>query len=307
MSWRDKIAKTIAEGIRAYHGSPHSFDKFDVSKLGTGEGAQTYGRGLYFAGNEDVARYYRDTLAPSRGKLPDDVIAMSMDPRRAFMTHAGKLDVDPLTAAKRAQYMSPPLRQEDVNKLAGLIEQTRAARKGHMYEVNINAAPEQLLDWDAPLRQQPAGIQQIAKENPRIGGNDVVRGQLSEPTGQNVWHRLHSMKGEAAPKVLQHYGVPGIRYLDQESRAAAEAVNDAERVVQHWQARRAADPSADNLWWAQGAEEKLAKAKQVPTTSNYVVFDDSLIDIMRKYGVAGAAPIGMGALAAQDQYSGAQQ
>ena len=43
-------------GIVAYHGSPHSFDQFDTSKIGTGEGAQAYGHGLYFAGNEGVAQ-----------------------------------------------------------------------------------------------------------------------------------------------------------------------------------------------------------------------------------------------------------
>jgi hypothetical protein len=49
--------------IRAYHGSPHSFDQFSLDKIGTGEGAQAYGHGLYFAGSEDVARWYRDALA----------------------------------------------------------------------------------------------------------------------------------------------------------------------------------------------------------------------------------------------------
>ena len=46
-------------GIRAYHGSPHDFDKFDLSKIGTGEGAQAYGHGLYFAENEGVAQTYK--------------------------------------------------------------------------------------------------------------------------------------------------------------------------------------------------------------------------------------------------------
>ena len=41
--------------ITAYHGSPHSFDQFDLSKIGTGEGAQSYGSGLYFAENEGTA------------------------------------------------------------------------------------------------------------------------------------------------------------------------------------------------------------------------------------------------------------
>ena len=45
-------------GITAWHGSPHKFDKFDMSKIGTGEGAQAYGHGLYFADSPDVARSY---------------------------------------------------------------------------------------------------------------------------------------------------------------------------------------------------------------------------------------------------------
>ena len=52
-------------GIVAYHGSPHSFDQFDTSKIGTGEGAQAYGHGLYMAGNEAVAQSYKGA-GPSR-------------------------------------------------------------------------------------------------------------------------------------------------------------------------------------------------------------------------------------------------
>ena len=48
---RRKTTPTVVQGIRAYHGSPHDFDKFDLSKIGTGEGAQAYGHGLYFAEN----------------------------------------------------------------------------------------------------------------------------------------------------------------------------------------------------------------------------------------------------------------
>ena len=51
------------QGFKAYHGSPHKFDAFDLSKIGTGEGAQAFGHGLYFAENENVARGYRDALS----------------------------------------------------------------------------------------------------------------------------------------------------------------------------------------------------------------------------------------------------
>src|SRR5262245_50888468 len=45
-------------GIRAYHGSPYDFERFDLSKIGTGEGAQAYGHGLYFAENPATAQSY---------------------------------------------------------------------------------------------------------------------------------------------------------------------------------------------------------------------------------------------------------
>ena len=43
-------------GAIVWHGSPHKFDTFDRSKIGTGEGAQAYGHGLYLAEAPDVAR-----------------------------------------------------------------------------------------------------------------------------------------------------------------------------------------------------------------------------------------------------------
>src|SRR5215831_15817231 len=49
-------------GIRAFHGSPYDFDAFSTGHIGTGEGAQVYGHGLYFAGNEATAQTYRDKL-----------------------------------------------------------------------------------------------------------------------------------------------------------------------------------------------------------------------------------------------------
>lgn len=48
---------------KAFHGSPHDFDKFDSTKIGTGEGAQAYGHGLYFAGKKEVADHYRQALS----------------------------------------------------------------------------------------------------------------------------------------------------------------------------------------------------------------------------------------------------
>jgi hypothetical protein len=49
-------------GINAWHGTPHRVDKFSMDKIGTGEGVQAYGHGLYFAENPDVAKQYAGNL-----------------------------------------------------------------------------------------------------------------------------------------------------------------------------------------------------------------------------------------------------
>ena len=47
----------------AYHGTPHRFDKFSTEHIGSGEGAQAHGWGLYFAGNKEISEDYRRKLS----------------------------------------------------------------------------------------------------------------------------------------------------------------------------------------------------------------------------------------------------
>lgn len=47
----------------AYHGTPHKFDKFSLDAIGSGEGAQAHGWGLYFAADKNVSGDYRIKLS----------------------------------------------------------------------------------------------------------------------------------------------------------------------------------------------------------------------------------------------------
>lgn len=62
----------------AYHGSPYKFDEFTLDAIGTGEGAQAHGWGLYFASDKNVSENYRKELARINnldlfGSVPVDV------------------------------------------------------------------------------------------------------------------------------------------------------------------------------------------------------------------------------------------
>jgi len=53
---------SVAGMTKVFHGSPHLFKNWDFKKMGSGEGAQAYGHGGYFAGNKKVGEHYAENL-----------------------------------------------------------------------------------------------------------------------------------------------------------------------------------------------------------------------------------------------------
>ena len=176
------------KGITAYHGSPHDFDRFDMSKIGTGEGAQAYGHGLYFAQSEDVARSYRDGLSKwnpqidgqpvidlwANGQLhhkikdmtglqlPDAQSAGNWVAEAVRSGRPLRQVLDDKIATARSIYPADLAEPEvaRINAIGQKIEPLAPeTHKGRMYEVRIDADPEDFLDWDKPLSQQSPKIQ----------------------------------------------------------------------------------------------------------------------------------------------------
>ena len=242
----------VEDGITAYHGSPHDFEQFDTSKIGTGEGAQAFGHGLYFAQSEPTAIGFRDRLA-HQGAIDLEQeshqrgVPLSRDAQIELRRQA-KSDADAATAAKRMQYASIEARPLPQEKLADLIDTYRKSTKGHMYEVHINAHPDHMLDWDKPLRGQPHIMNAIDQH---IGDPNSVLEHLFghlDATGGDLHEKLGGQyKPKAVSEKLSNMGIKGIKYLD------AGSLGDK------------AEP-----------------------THNYVVFDHNDVHIKRKYEQGGA-------------------
>jgi hypothetical protein len=79
-------------GIIAFHGSGADFDEFKLEKIGTGEGAQAFGYGLYFTDSEDIAKFYRNSVsAIDRYAQPDfDTMAGSWTQEIGFDETGGQ-------------------------------------------------------------------------------------------------------------------------------------------------------------------------------------------------------------------------
>ena len=193
-----------AKRIKAYHGSPHDFDKFSTENIGTGEGLQNYGKGLYFAEREGTAEAYK----------------------------------------------------------------TSGKTKGHMYEVNIDASPDELVDYDLPLNKQSKAVQEVVQEYKKGYENDLPLKQRFglpyEPTDEQVMQR--ALSTPYTIRQLKDRGIKGVKYDDPQTRFSPKG-----------------------------------------RTNNYVMFDDKTIEIARKYGVSMpvAGAILAGTMTPEDAQAGA--
>jgi hypothetical protein len=300
----------MGAGIRAYHGSPHDFDRFDMSKIGTGEGAQAYGHGLYFAENENVARQYRDALGGTAtlDGTPTGQIALQGYGVGAKATPEQQIAdyISSYGTLQTARY-SMANRRPDLLPLFDELEKSgRLKAGGKMYEVNINAAPEQFLDWDKPLAQQPEHIRSVLdpiKGRLQSSGNPYVPAKL-DSVGDVIQHGRAALRERGIEPSLREAGIPGIKYLDQGSRPklwnsaqSARELDMAEQLLAEYRRMGNQNLIAD-------AESKIAKLRadmSSPGTNNYVVFDDKLIDILKKYGLMAGALTGTGASLAPEQ------
>ena len=181
----------------AYHGSPHVFERFDLGAIGTGEGNQAHGWGLYFAADKKIAdeRY--------RKRLTNDQYVIEIDEATYYFDIEKQDWVDKKTG-QPVGGMSTPLGhavweigfregnvQAALKALKGqrdaLIEENDSSNaqrldflmrtiklleekkfnyrkdNGSLFEVDI---PENdvLLDEDKPLNKQPLAVRKAILE-----------------------------------------------------------------------------------------------------------------------------------------------
>ena len=69
----------------AWHGSPHDFDEFDLGAIGTGEGNQAHGWGLYFAKKKSVSRNYQKVLSKRLGTTNPKLFKVEIPDKKTML------------------------------------------------------------------------------------------------------------------------------------------------------------------------------------------------------------------------------
>jgi hypothetical protein len=159
MGMREQIAKAILggkvggptpTGIHVYHSSPHDFDKFDLSKLRSGEGANIYGSGFYFAENPKVSGRGGEYWSTFTDRFPrEEGLAAEYLADAGFDRAAAIAKI-----RKEIPQIETPQLVERTKQALGLLESDRSLIGPRTYEVNIKAQPEQLLNLDTGIGGQ---------------------------------------------------------------------------------------------------------------------------------------------------------
>lgn len=234
-----------AIGRTVWHGSPHrGIKKFDLGKIGTGEGAQAYGHGQYVAEAKDVAGTYRFN-PENRAKIQ----------YRPYTEYKGKdIGLYPYNERKYLQHLDEAGSVNEAIRLVPeweqqlrAIDERQMAKKweeiipkesaGSLYEVDLpDEHIDRMLDWDKPLSEQPKNIRDairtIADKHDPTGILDEMLQpfEAGATTGRSIHMALENSlaaMGNGQPSkttalLLEKYGIPGIKYLDGTSRATGE-------------------------------------------------------------------------------------
>lgn len=235
--------------LDVYHGTPHRFEpteanplgEFDASKIGTGEGAQAYGHGVYLAESPDIAKHYQTQLGKFYDQMQTPEGAMSLEEAvtkyhpdgkaaaKVLSTFRTKTDVDTFNKVINDEIL-PEIRvkypQSEWDKFA--------PQQGTLYKADLpDEMIDRMLDWDKPLSEQSQAIQDLARKvgtgkaagptkakmKAFIEGNEnAERGIVAK--GEDLYRALSDYGGQSVEgsRALQAIGIPGIRYLDAGSR-----------------------------------------------------------------------------------------
>lgn len=247
----------------AWHGSPHRHTKFSLDHVGTGEGAQAYGWGLYFASLRDVAEWYRDNLSSRQGANPtnkkfggktpmgwyehwQNFAYKVADPKEYYDRMAMLEDLEITWNAQAA--LRTGIENEYDQKALDWFKSTIAdkfKRPGATYEVSIPEDDVMLL-WDKTLEEQPEIVKKALSGIIASLKKSFPEFDESTATGGGIYNAYSEHRGrnpETASKALNEVGIQGIKYLDGTSRDGTSN-----------------EPSY-----------------------NYVVFDDKAIEILNAY------------------------
>lgn len=314
------------EGFIAFSGSPSDFNKFSLSKIGTGEGNQQFGYGLYFSDIEDIARFYRDALSDRQPISLDDLdvdapgiieninITRSDQPNMGFLKESDP-DFDEymqmIEDSSVSRTSSPmgkgaftdyEMKDGSVIRVSEgpddalqetdprVVIQALGEPTGKIYKVRINAIKNELVDQTKSLGKQPKKVKEALQD---IGDSLTLDDAVN--LGFDPFELGEQQALQQAREMLLDPESDVLTFLSS-MQSIRGSVNAGEKAL--------SDRGVKGMRYLTGAarQRRPIKAEQ-----NYVIFDDKIIDILEKYGIVGPVAVSSVAASQSSQEQGETQ
>jgi hypothetical protein len=240
------LANRSVSPLTVWHGSPHQFPltarnplgEFDASKIGTGEGAQAYGHGIYTGGNIKTGEEYVKTTARTEIVDPTGKTLYKELPRR--MVTGESRAADALDYAFQIQSSNPFAYAADQVRRFGEGPNVQAALKtlgewekvgarskagsGYLYKADLpDEKIAQMIDWYYPVQEDVRQKVSAAALEKFGSGSTGTSGAHLYAEIAKEFERLGSKNPKVdASEFLRQQGVSGIKYLDNFSRRQPE-------------------------------------------------------------------------------------
>ena len=224
----------------AWHGSPHDFDTFDLGAIGTGEGNQAHGWGLYFAKNREVAQAYKDVLGIDSVEIISGDTKYRLNDDIEWYDNKTKSIIDaenPLSMAlttlseegestKAIKNLTDFIKSKKDNKSDYVVAQVKRAEQAiqilkdnhfdthqwnTMFEVDIPENEYLLNEQENIEKQSPIVKKAVSKISNELNSSVLNNSNLS---GKEFYKLLSKELGgdRLASKYLNEHGIKGITY-----------------------------------------------------------------------------------------------
>ena len=224
-----------------YHGTPtRGISEFSTDYVGTGEGSQAYGWGLYFTSRKAIAEAYRKALTPNEDFIKDvdaayqavsnalaersdwEIDEIRQDGSYSLYRPRGGSSVNGEDAPKNVQKIVADLLKPFITE----------GNKGQVYQVDIPDDKDMLL-WDKPVDEMPEAVRDVVygmkgRWVTDGGARMFVDAPKAWMTGAQAYRALSRIHGGdmQASNALLDAGVKGIKYLDGVSRSKGDGTHN---------------------------------------------------------------------------------
>ena len=247
----------------AWHGSPHDFDEFDLGAIGSGEGNQAHGWGLYFAKNKEVAQAYKDVLGidsveitsgDTKYRLNDD-IEWYDDKTKSIIDAESPLSMALTTlseegeSTKAIKNLTDFINSKKDNKSDYVVAQIKRAKQAVQILKDGNFDTHQwntIFEVDIPENEYLLNEQKNIEKQSQVVKNAIS--QISNELNSSVlnnsnlsgkeFYKLLSKKiggDKLASQKLSDFGIKGITYKGEQDGVCFVVFDDkAIKVIQKY-------------------------------------------------------------------------